>query len=127
MENLIRKVEIANPFQSVNDAAASRAAAIALIESRAARAPESRYRHAVDKSERRRLRTEVLEAYRGHVRSYVRKQLSVQHWEEAEQVGLIGLWYALEKYHADEPFWPFAEGYVNAELTKWTERTPVPA
>lgn len=84
-------------------------------------AAETTYRGTVDHVARRRIQSEVVTEYRNRVASYVRRRLAPRHWQEAEQVGLIGLLVALEKFDASRgiAFWFFAVTYVRDELNAW--------
>lgn len=89
------------------------------------------YRATTDPLERRRIQAEVVEAYRPRVANLVRClfRRNPEHWREAEQVGLIGLLTALEKYDPDlltgedqgNRFWYLAYYYVKNEIRAWRD------
>lgn len=89
--------------------------------------PELIYAATTDRAERRRLEEAVLIAYRPQVARFVRRRVHEKHWQEAEQVGLIGLLVALQKYdpiprpgfEEPTPFWFFAMAWVRKELQRW--------
>jgi DNA-directed RNA polymerase specialized sigma subunit len=83
--------------------------------------PESIYRTATTKPERRRVQAAVVDEYRSLVDGFVRRTVPAQHLEEATECGCIALLIALEKYDpatAGE-FRFFAFGYVRDEVQKW--------
>lgn len=89
------------------------------------------YKGTTDLVARRRIQAQVVEAYRAHVASYVRKHVAQAHSKEAEQVGVIGVLVALEKYDAGivcavggdrgAAFWNFARMYVRDEIRRWLD------
>src|SRR5580693_1631945 len=91
--------------------------------------PEDQYKQAASQAERTRLQTAVLMAYRTHVAGFVRRFVhNPAHRPEAEQVGLLGLLVALEKYDpsllgADRGarFWSFATLHVRYEVQRWMD------
>lgn len=84
-------------------------------------APETAYKNTSDPRARRRIQGEIVVKYRGRLASYVRRHLSARHWQEAEQVGAIGLLVALEKFEPSRgvPFWFFAVQWVRKEIQRW--------
>lgn len=89
-------------------------------------APEETYKTATTPAARRRIQTAVVIAYREKIQGAVRRLLprSPQHWEEACQVGALGLLVALEKYQPKPgakpwAFWRFACLPVMSEIREW--------
>ena len=87
---------------------------------------EIAYRTTTDPVARRQIQAAVVKAYRSRVRSYVRRRMAPRHWEEAEQVGSIGVLVALEKFESGRmgvdrgaAFWRFAFLYVRHEIQRW--------
>lgn len=90
--------------------------------------PESLYRDTTDPRERRRIQAAVIANYRNHVRTCVRKAVPAEHYEEAEQVGALGLLVALEQYDPKligpdrgAAFWWFARLIVQNEIQRWMD------
>jgi hypothetical protein len=76
-----------------------------------------------DKTERRRLRTEVLEACRDPVEDILRTMVPEARLEEGLQVGLVGVLVAIGNYDADKgPFDEFAEAYALQEIRTWLDK-----
>ena len=83
--------------------------------------PESIYRTATTRPERRRVQAAVVDAYRSLVDGFVRRTVPAEHLEEATECGCIALLIALEKYDPTTTgeFRFFAFGYVRDEVQKW--------
>jgi len=76
-------------------------------------------------SKLRAARAAVVEAYRPRVRALVRRMAPAEHRSEGEQVGLIGVCVALERFdaaRAQDGFWPFAMRFARGELEMWLGR-----
>ena len=91
--------------------------------------PEQIYRETTDKATRRRLQAAVVAEYRAKVSAFAARYVSADHRAEAEQVGLIGLLIALERYEpsllVDDRvavfFWSFASRFVRDEIRAWLD------
>ncbi|HXB26786.1 MAG TPA: hypothetical protein VNV25_18815 [Gemmatimonadaceae bacterium] len=79
------------------------------------------------RSGQRQLQALVVAAHRAEVAAVVRKIVPSKHWEEAEQLGALGVLVALEKYDPKTGsdrvggFWNFARRHVRREIRKWLD------
>lgn len=96
--------------------------------------PEDVYKDTTDLIARRRLQSSVVEAYRDRVSGAVRRLVrDPDNRVEAEQVAMLGLLVALERYdraaaHPEGPredrggaFWHFAFPFVRNEVQRWMD------
>jgi DNA-directed RNA polymerase specialized sigma subunit len=76
-----------------------------------------------NRAECRRIQASLVIQYRGRVAALVRRMVTAPHWEAAEQVGLIGVLVANEKFDASRgDFWLFAGPFARAEIDTWLTR-----
>lgn len=85
--------------------------------------PEDAYKATTDRAERRRLQAKVVELYRLRVVALAHRAVPREYWREAEQVGLIGLLVALEKFDPEgkHDFWYLASTAVRDEIRTWRD------
>ena len=88
---------------------------------------------AADRAGKRAIQAAVVAAHREDVARFVRRALRGRqaHWEEAEQVGRLGVLVGLEKYDPEiagpdrgrKSFWLFVFPYVRDEIQRWMDHT----